>query len=193
MEIPLPNLPTSRIGVQNSFKGRDQIGTPSARLADSNNVLSRHEREEVESPEAANRQVSYAHGRLAFLVCISLIIAPPGIRSRPSLLADSLCVSVSTVVGPVVATLANARSEQRHRIAASAARSAYDNAMVESWISTIKRVLVYPRSWPTRYQAELAVFDNIEVFYNRLRLYSSLDMRSPLEYEQEVPATVATT
>ncbi len=71
-------------------------------------------------------------------------------------------------------------------ITASAARSAYDNAMVESWFSTIKQELVYPRSWPTRHEAELAVFDYIEVFYNRLRLHSGLDMKSPIEYETEV-------
>lgn len=81
----------------------------------------------------------------------------------------------------------------RAGITASAARSAYDNAMVESWFSTIKQELVYSRSWPTRHQAELAVFDYIEVFYNRLRLHSSLDMKSPIEYEQEVPTTLITT
>ena len=75
----------------------------------------------------------------------------------------------------------------------SAARSAYDNAMVESWFSTIKQELVYPRSWPTRHDAEIAVFDYIEVFDNRLRLHSSLNMKSPTEYEQEVPATSITT
>ena len=69
-------------------------------------------------------------------------------------------------------------------VTASAAGSAYDNAMAESFFGTIKNELIYRRSWPTRREADLAVFDYIH-WYNRTRRHSSLGQRSPVRYEQE--------
>lgn len=63
---------------------------------------------------------------------------------------------------------------------------AYDNAACESVISTIKAELerIYGRAaFPTRHQAQLAVFDYIEGFYNRLRIHSALGNLSPAEFE----------
>jgi putative transposase len=60
----------------------------------------------------------------------------------------------------------------------------WDNAAAESCISTIKNELVRGRSYATRDQARLAVFDYIECFYNPLRRHSALDQRSPAEYER---------
>jgi putative transposase len=60
----------------------------------------------------------------------------------------------------------------------------WDNAAAESCISTIKNELVRGRSYATRDQARLAVFDYIECFYNPLRRHSSCDQRSPNEYEK---------
>jgi putative transposase len=60
---------------------------------------------------------------------------------------------------------------------------AYDNALAESFISTIKMELIDRQSWKTRDQARLAVFRYIESFYNPLRRHSALGMRSPDEYE----------
>jgi putative transposase len=72
---------------------------------------------------------------------------------------------------------------------------AYDNAPVESVISTIKNELVNRSRLTTRDQARLAVFDYIETFYNRRRLHTSLGQRSPDEYERirrtDEPAAVA--
>ena len=59
----------------------------------------------------------------------------------------------------------------------------WDNAVVESWFSTLKMELIDGRSWATRAQARRAVFEFIEVFYNRQRLHSSLGYLSPAEYE----------
>ena len=59
----------------------------------------------------------------------------------------------------------------------------YDNAVLESFHATIKKDLIHRRSWPTKAEARTAVFDYIEVFYNRLRRHSRLCMLSPLEFE----------
>lgn len=66
----------------------------------------------------------------------------------------------------------------------SAARSAYDNAMAESWFQTLKNELIHRHRWATREAADLAVFSYIG-WYNQRRRRSSLDMRSPVRYEQE--------
>lgn len=62
-------------------------------------------------------------------------------------------------------------------------RQCWDNAVAEAWFSTLKMELIDRRSWATRAQARRAVFDFVEVFYNRQRLHSSLGYLSPAEYE----------
>ena len=61
----------------------------------------------------------------------------------------------------------------------------FDNAMCESVVSTIKEELTKRRTWKTRDQARLAVFDYIETFYNPRRRHSALGYLSPDEYEKE--------
>ena len=51
-------------------------------------------------------------------------------------------------------------------------RQCWDNAVAESWFATLKRELIYRHSWPTRAEARRAIFEFIEVFYNRQRLHS---------------------
>ncbi len=60
----------------------------------------------------------------------------------------------------------------------------YDNALAESFVATLKRELVDRRSWPTREAVRSAVFEFIEVFYNRKRLHSALGYESPADYEE---------
>ena len=55
----------------------------------------------------------------------------------------------------------------------------YDNAMIESFFSTLRAELTDLERFPTRQVARTAVFEFIEVFYNRQRLHSSLGYRSP--------------
>ena len=62
-------------------------------------------------------------------------------------------------------------------------RQCWDNAVAESWFATLKDELIYRRSWPTRAAAQHAIFEFIEVFYNRQRLHSALGYCSPAEYE----------
>ena len=67
----------------------------------------------------------------------------------------------------------------------------WDNAVAESFFATIKTELIYDRCWPTRLQLRAAVFDYIEVFYNRQRLHSTLGYKSPHQFETENAATAA--
>jgi putative transposase len=60
---------------------------------------------------------------------------------------------------------------------------AYDKAVAESFFSTLKKELVNRYSWATRRELGSAVFEYIEVFYNRERRHSTLDYRSPREFE----------
>lgn len=63
-------------------------------------------------------------------------------------------------------------------------RQCWDNAVAESFFATLKTELIYRQSWPTRAAVRRAVFEFIEVFYNRRRLHSSLGYCSPAEYER---------
>jgi len=57
--------------------------------------------------------------------------------------------------------------------------SALDNAMAESFFASLQTELLDRRAWPTRSALKAAIFDYIEVFYNRTRRHSSLDYLSP--------------
>ena len=59
----------------------------------------------------------------------------------------------------------------------------WDNAVMESFFKTLKTELVYHRKFGTRAAASGAIFEYIEVFYNRKRRHSSLGYVSPEEYE----------
>lgn len=59
----------------------------------------------------------------------------------------------------------------------------YDNATMESFWSTLKLELIYRRQFEGANQLSGALFDYIEIFYNRQRLHSALDYRTPEEVE----------
>ena len=61
----------------------------------------------------------------------------------------------------------------------------WDNAVAESFFATLKNELVHRRCWRTRLELRTALFEYIEVFYNRRRLHSSLDYKTPAAVEQE--------
>ncbi len=63
--------------------------------------------------------------------------------------------------------------------------SALDNAMAESFVSTLKVELVSRMEFPTRQAAKTAVFEYLETFYNTRRLHSSLGYRSPADFEED--------
>jgi putative transposase len=58
----------------------------------------------------------------------------------------------------------------------------YDNACMESLFGTLKNELIYLNHYRTRAEARQAVFDYIEIFYNRVRLHSSLGYMTPEAY-----------
>lgn len=59
----------------------------------------------------------------------------------------------------------------------------YDNAVVESFFSTLKNELVHERDYYSREEAQAEVFEFIEVFYNRQRLHQTLGYISPVQFE----------
>lgn len=59
----------------------------------------------------------------------------------------------------------------------------YDNAAVESFFATLKRELIYRKNFITREEAKLAIFEYIEIFYNRYRRHSTLNYLSPVQFE----------
>lgn len=61
----------------------------------------------------------------------------------------------------------------------------YDNAAMESFWSTLKQELIYRCSFKTRAQARHAIFDFVEIFYNRRRLHSSLKYLCPVDFENQ--------
>lgn len=63
----------------------------------------------------------------------------------------------------------------------------WDNAPVESFFATLKQELVYRQRFETRVQAGAALFDYIEVFYNRKRRHSALGYLCPVDFEDQQP------
>ena len=60
----------------------------------------------------------------------------------------------------------------------------WDNAVAESFFSTLKIELVNTADWATRADARAAIFEYLEVFYNGQRRHSSLGYLSPVAFEQ---------
>lgn len=68
---------------------------------------------------------------------------------------------------------------------------AYDNAAMEAFWSTLKRELAHihhRHHWASRAELRAALFDYIEVFYNRQRHQAALDHRTPAEAEAALGA-----
>ena len=63
--------------------------------------------------------------------------------------------------------------------------------MAESFFATLKRELLPNTIWATREEAGTAVFEYIEVWYNRQRRHSSLGYLSPVAHELQQEFTQA--
>jgi putative transposase len=61
----------------------------------------------------------------------------------------------------------------------------WDNAVAEAFFATLKTELLYRHAWPTHQAARTAIVEFIESFYNRARLHSTLEYRSPLTCEED--------
>ena len=71
-----------------------------------------------------------------------------------------------------------------------------DNAVAESFFATLQTELLDRYPWPTRDGLRMAIFEFIEVFYNRRRRHKHLGQTSPDAfekrwYEQQLQAQVA--
>ena len=75
---------------------------------------------------------------------------------------------------------------ERLRVTRSSGRvgCALDNAAAESFFSTLTHELIRKRHWTTRRQARRDIARPITDWYNPRRLHSTLDMTSPIDYEQ---------
>jgi transposase InsO family protein len=62
----------------------------------------------------------------------------------------------------------------------------WDNAPSESFFSTLKSELNGSRAFGSRSEAQAMIFEYIEVFYNRVRLHSSIGYVPPTEYEEDM-------
>ena len=62
----------------------------------------------------------------------------------------------------------------------------YDNAVAESFFHSLKTELTHHIKFETRSQANQAIFEYIEVFYNRQRLHSSNNYMSPVDFEKQL-------
>jgi len=64
----------------------------------------------------------------------------------------------------------------------------YDNALAESFFSTLECEWLDRHRFKTQAEARMAVFDFIEGFYNPRRRHSSLGYLSPANYERRMEA-----
>ena len=79
---------------------------------------------------------------------------------------------------------------ERHGIQPSMSRrgNCLDNAPMESFFASLKTERVHEAQFRTRAEARAAVFEYIEVFYNRQRLHSALGYRTPAEARASMEA-----
>ncbi|HYJ79363.1 MAG TPA: IS3 family transposase, partial [Longimicrobiaceae bacterium] len=78
------------------------------------------------------------------------------------------------------------------KVVASMSRkgNCWDNAVAESFFATVEIELIEDADWHTRSEARRAIFEFIEVWYNRQRRHSSLEYLTPAEFDKrlwEVP------
>lgn len=72
-----------------------------------------------------------------------------------------------------------------NKLAGSMSRrgNCWDNAISESFFHTLKVELVHQNKYLTREQARNSIFQYIEGYYNKKRMHSSLDYKTPYEVE----------
>jgi transposase InsO family protein len=132
---------------------------------------------------ATRRLVGWAVGETldASLVCQGLLEAKT--RHRP---AAGLIIHSDR--GSQYASGAYRRLLEEIRAVPSMSRRAncYDNAMMESFWSTLKAECFASYLPATRREARSLIFEYIETYYNRVRLHSSLGYRSPVDFAAQL-------
>lgn len=113
------------------------------------------------------------------LVCDALNMAIAHRQPKPGLLHHS--DQGITYTSVQYRTLLN-----QHQMISSMSRkgNCHDNAVAESFFANLKNELIYHRDFKTRDEARTAIFDYIELFYNRKRLHQTLNYQTPDGYER---------
>lgn len=62
----------------------------------------------------------------------------------------------------------------------------WDNAVAESFFNNIKNEMIWHNKFNNRNEAKSAIFNYIEIFYNRQRIHQSLGYRTPNDFEADV-------
>ena len=65
----------------------------------------------------------------------------------------------------------------------------FDNAVIESFWGRMQVELLNRQRWKTRLELANAMFEYLEIFHNRQRRHSSIDMLTPIEYETRYTKT----
>lgn len=74
------------------------------------------------------------------------------------------------------------------QISMSRKGNCWDNAFAESFFATLKKELVYRQKFSSKGEAKKAIFEYIEVWYNRKRLHSSIGYKTPIQFEESLAA-----
>lgn len=128
----------------------------------------------------SRRIVGHAAGRSPSAELVERALASAFRRRRPGRgLIHHSDWGAAYVSGPYLAALERAGAVRSH----SRPGTPLDNAVIESFFSTVERELLSGRRFATRAQARLAVVDYIETFYNPRRRHSSLGFLSPVAFE----------
>jgi transposase InsO family protein len=90
--------------------------------------------------------------------------------------------------GSQYASFKHRRLLSLHEITQSMSRrgNCWDNAVAESFFHSIKTELIHHENFETLAEANLKVFEYIEVFYNKNRLHSHNNYLSPVEFEEKM-------
>ncbi len=60
----------------------------------------------------------------------------------------------------------------------------WDNAVAESFFNNIKNEMIFSSKYNCQNEARAAIFDYIEIFYNRQRIHQSLEYKTPNDFEE---------
>ena len=106
----------------------------------------------------------------------------------PQRQGQSILFAFAIGLEPMAPSMAHYRKilrEHGFKASMSGKGNCYDNAAVETFFKTIKAELIWRRSWETRRQAETAIFQYINGFYNPRRRHSTLGGKSPLAFDRQ--------
>jgi transposase InsO family protein len=76
--------------------------------------------------------------------------------------------------------------EQKARVSMSRKGNCWDNAVAESFFATLEIELIEDADWQTRNEARSAIFEFLEVWYNRQRRHSTLEYLTPAEFDKRL-------